>query len=335
MNDSRLEIVTPDSQISEDMPTGKLTDWWTAVVREGFLEKLHQRFGSKMEASISILDPTSFQGRIRSGRLGPIRYCHIQAAASTYAHQIHLPAVQGHSVMLQLSGVTEVHSRRERRQLRPGDLLLISDLRHLRIDNLGSVEHILLLNPLDRQASIDTQNALLVRRINQSSMTRMAYRWTSDACSDTDWNPIGMGNTLASCVSGLLHAVFSQSVKPHKEGKICYEDVLRHITRSLTDADLGVASIARALGCSVRTLHRISRNEGRETIERSIKRMRVEKCGELLHTDQVHDITDLSTLFCFSSPAHFSTAFRSIFGVPPSQYRQTRTRSLPGKQCGS
>ncbi|KRD23606.1 hypothetical protein ASE39_24610 [Acidovorax sp. Root267] len=289
---------------------------------------MQQRFGAAMEASISILDSASFQGTIRSGRVGSLRYCHIKAAGCSYSHRIHQPEVHGHSIILQLSGVTEIHCGAEQRLLRPGEFLLINDLRHLRIDNPGPVEHILLLNPLSRHpATCAQQSALSVRHANQSATAHMAYRWIPDACSGMDWSLLGMGGSLAGCVSGLLDAVFSQTAQPRndgKPGKLHYEDVLMYIAQALTEAELGVASIARALGCSTRTLHRISHNAGGESIERCIRRLRIEKCGELLRTAQVRSITELSALYGFASPAHFSNAFRSVYGVSPSQYRLSR-----------
>lgn len=85
-----------------------------------------------------------------------------------------------------------------------------------------------------------------------------------------------------------------------------------------------MASIASALGCRTRTLHRISHNERGESIERCIRRLRIEKCGELLRTAQVRSITELSALYGFASPAHLSNAFRAVYGVSPSQYRLAR-----------
>lgn len=310
------------------MPPPQLTAWWKNAIGKGFLQGMQQRFGDAMEASVSITDPASFQGMIRSGRIGLLRYCHIQAAACTYAHRIHQPAVHGHSVILQLSGVTDIHCGTEQLLLRPGEFLLISDVRHLRIDNPGPVEHILLLNPLYTHPAIDTQNALSVRHASQSPAAHMAYRWIPDACSGTDWSRLDIGRSLAGCVSGLLNAVFSQAAQPRMAGrhrKLHYEDVLMHITHALTDAELGIASIARALGCSTRTLHRISHDEGGESIERCIRRLRIERSAELLRTAPACSITELSALYGFSSPAHFSNAFRSIYGVSPSQYRRSST----------
>lgn len=325
MTTPRLDLLAATfTQTSDAMPPAQLKAWWTGAIGKGFLQGMQQRFGATMEASVSITDPASFQGMIRSGRIGLLRYCHIQAAACTYAHRIQQPAVPGHSVILQLSGVTHIHCGAEQRLLRPGEFLLISDVRHLRIHNPGPVEHILLLNPLSTQPAIGAQNALSVQHANQSPAAHLAYRWIPDACSDTDWNRLDMGRSLAGCVSGLLDAVFSQAEQPRTAGrhrKLRYEDVLMHITHALTDAELGVASIARALGCSARTLHRISHDEGGESIERCIRRLRIERSAELLRTAPACSITELSTHFGFSSPAHFSNAFRSVYGVSPSQYR--------------
>jgi AraC-like DNA-binding protein len=259
--------------------------------------------------------------------VGALKYCHIKVTACTYAHRIRQPLPHAHSVILQLSGVTEIHCGSERRQVLPGELVLINDVRHLRIENLGPVEHLLLFNPLP-QGHTEAAGALLhVRHAAQSPVARTAYRWIPDACSEVDWSDLDLGHSMEDCVARLLGGVFLEPPAPHvgagpgQQGRLRHEDVLMHISHTLTDPDLSVASIAHALGCSTRTLHRLSRNAGGESIERSIRRLRIEKCAELLRTAQAGRITDLSLLYGFASPAHFSNAFRAVYGVSPSRYR--------------
>ena len=92
---------------------------------------------------------------------------------------------------------------------------------------------------------------------------------------------------------------------------------------------LSLSQIARAIGASPAYLtdlfHRI---EGMP-IYRYQTRLRLARAlGQLPHAE---DITQLALELGFSSHSHFSSAFRSTFGMTPSAYRQSaRTHGRSG-----
>lgn len=109
-------------------------------------------------------------------------------------------------------------------------------------------------------------------------------------------------------------------------GRVTIEDVQAYISRHLSDVELTPASIASALGVSVRYLHKIMRHSG-QTLCRHILDMRLEKSRSFL----VHPIlrqetvTDIALRSGFNSMTHFSRVFRERYGVSPSQFRKTLT----------
>ena len=102
-----------------------------------------------------------------------------------------------------------------------------------------------------------------------------------------------------------------------------------YIADHLREADLSIADIARALGCSKRHLHTVFRAEG-TTVERLIWNERLTRCHEELvgPADPPRSITDIAFSWGFSSSAHFSRAFSKTFGCSPKVAR-ARARLQP------
>lgn len=97
--------------------------------------------------------------------------------------------------------------------------------------------------------------------------------------------------------------------------------VRRHVEDGLASPDLSPATICRALGVSRPTLYRAFKRSG--GIARYIQRRRLEAVHVLLSdTDETRSLATLAQDFGFSSPAHFSTAFRRRFGYAPRDLRQ-------------
>ncbi|MEU5084935.1 MULTISPECIES: helix-turn-helix domain-containing protein [Streptomyces] len=95
-----------------------------------------------------------------------------------------------------------------------------------------------------------------------------------------------------------------------------------YIDRHLGDADLTPERVAAAHYISVRYLHRLFEGEG-TTVGRLILRRRVEECArELSRRGRVSPtVSTVARRWGFQSPAHFSRAFKGVFGVPPRQWR--------------
>lgn len=102
------------------------------------------------------------------------------------------------------------------------------------------------------------------------------------------------------------------------------QQVMDHIERHLTDPGLSVASIARALNCSSRTLHKLFEGES-HTVARLIWERRLERSkSELVDPALMNrSITEIAHYWGFSDSQHFSRAFKSRFGRTPRECRNT------------
>jgi AraC-like DNA-binding protein len=100
------------------------------------------------------------------------------------------------------------------------------------------------------------------------------------------------------------------------------QTALDFIEYHLADPELDVASIAGALGCSARTVHKLFEGEAL-TVAREIWDRRLERCRlELVDPALAQrSITEIAHHWGFSDSQHFSRAFKHRFGATPREYR--------------
>ena len=118
------------------------------------------------------------------------------------------------------------------------------------------------------------------------------------------------------------HIVFT----PKYRRKIIYNQYKRDLAEILHDlcAYKGVEIIEghleKALNMNRRSLTIIFKSEMGETIPAYILRKKIEEAGYLLKFSRLN-ISEISSLLCFSSQSHFTQQFRSYYGITPKQYR--------------
>lgn len=107
--------------------------------------------------------------------------------------------------------------------------------------------------------------------------------------------------------------------------------VQAYIQRQLGDPDLSPSAIADAHHISTRTLHRLFQDHGL-AVATWIRARRLDRCRfDLADPRQAHrPVNAIAACWGFTSPEHFSRAFKSAFGVSPRAYRRGRTGALIG-----
>lgn len=102
--------------------------------------------------------------------------------------------------------------------------------------------------------------------------------------------------------------------------------VLGYVERHLTDPALSVTTICRDVAVSRASLYRAFK--ATNGIAAYIQRRRLEAAHALISDEGGKlSMAEIADMYCFSSQAHFSTAFRRMFGYTPIAARSVHTAS--------
>jgi transcriptional regulator GlxA family with amidase domain len=96
----------------------------------------------------------------------------------------------------------------------------------------------------------------------------------------------------------------------------------RFIERNVSNEQLDIEAVAKAMGTSTRYIARLFASEG-TTIMRYLWRLRLERAkGILTDPESPLRINEVAWQCGFASAAHFSRMFKKAFGVNPKEARR-------------
>lgn len=141
---------------------------------------------------------------------------------------------------------------------------------------------------------------------------------------------------LAHTTLDLLSAMLAEAARaretlsPETQHNVMRIRVNEFIRRHLADPGLCPAVIAAAHQISLRSLHRLFQQQG-TTVAARVRRERLERCrgdlaDPLMRSRSIHSI---GAGWGFTRPADFTRAFRTAYGLTPSDYRHIAGRA-PG-----
>jgi AraC-like DNA-binding protein len=112
------------------------------------------------------------------------------------------------------------------------------------------------------------------------------------------------------------------AVPPETHGRALLMRVHAFIEARLGDPDLTPATIAAAHHISLRYLHKLFQ-ERQTTVGGWVRSRRLERCRHDLLDPALRDrpVSAIAARWGLTNPAHFSRAFRAVYGLPPSEYR--------------
>ncbi|WP_329379959.1 helix-turn-helix domain-containing protein [Streptomyces sp. NBC_01716] len=129
--------------------------------------------------------------------------------------------------------------------------------------------------------------------------------------------------TLDVLIAALADALDAgNAVPPHSRRRALMARIHAFIRDNLGDARLTPDTIAAAHHISLRYLHKLFQQDG-HTVAGWVRERRLEQCRRDLADPRLaaSPINAIAARWGFTSPAHFSQAFRAAYGVPPRQYR--------------
>lgn len=131
---------------------------------------------------------------------------------------------------------------------------------------------------------------------------------------------------------GLASALLTQLLPAARtSGSAIRDQAVRHVRRHIADPGLSVASIADALRMSPRTLQRHFEGGG-PTLSDTIRRERLRGVHRDLTDGRQSNrtIASLAAQWGFTDAPAFTRAFRSAYGISPSQARTLASREFVG-----
>ncbi len=102
--------------------------------------------------------------------------------------------------------------------------------------------------------------------------------------------------------------------------------VIDYISKNL-DKQLSVSELAKIAYFSEYHFHRIFSMIVGQSINGYVRRMRLEKAATSLRIERKLAVTEIAMKFGFSSSANFAKAFKSHFGLSPSEFRKNIQKS--------
>ena len=109
------------------------------------------------------------------------------------------------------------------------------------------------------------------------------------------------------------------------------ERVLRVINERLADPTLTVDSMTREVGLSRAHLYRKIKEMTNMSTNEFIRTIRLKKAAEMLTTAK-YSIAELSDAVGFTSQTYFATAFKSMYGMTPSEYAKKASEKEPQEE---
>ncbi|MFI7416409.1 helix-turn-helix domain-containing protein [Nonomuraea sp. NPDC049684] len=132
-------------------------------------------------------------------------------------------------------------------------------------------------------------------------------------------------DVLTAALAGALDA--RSAVPPGSRRRALLARIHAFVQANLGEPDLTPSAIAAAHHISLRYLNKLFHAEG-HTVAGWIRERRLRQCRRDLAEPQLagQPISAIAARWGFTSPAHFSQAFRSAYGLSPSEFRRQCTQ---------
>lgn len=270
-------------------------------------------------------------GRIEVCDVGRVRLARIRANPLCVEHGSPMSAVNDANlfrVLLQVSGRSVLRQAGREVLLSAGDWTLYEGARSFELSNLERCEQRMVILPRAELwgGTLDL-DALTVRRFGSHDRTSRQLLHVLDSAFElASEYGVEAAVELAAVAVHLSRLALIENaaaaLRPH-HSELMRQRVTDYMERNLRDPALSVASIAAALNCSKRYLHKVFADR-HETIAECILNARLEKCYAALDRADLrgNSIAEVAYSFGFKSLSHFGKAFGKRYGMTPTERRR-------------
>ena len=308
----------PQILSTDDVLPQQRAAYWSDLVWHSFGRLRSDTYGDE-----------DFTGHIALHDLGEVRLCRLQASRHRV---VRTAGTRGLSDPGYLKMVVQLRGRSLFEQdgriacLKPGDWSLYDTTHSYLVSSTAPVDlHILLLPREGILRGRPELAQLLVRRLRATSgMGKVACDAIAQAFGQggAGASPAATGARIVELLHLSLLEHYGLRLAPQRPS-VLRERIKLHVQQKLVDPGLGIESIARALNCSKRALHKSFEREGHSLRDYIWDRRLQRALGELEGERHAGgSITDIAFASGFSSAAHFSRMFRARYGSSPREWRR-------------
>jgi AraC-like DNA-binding protein len=318
-----------------------MIEWSTDTVRA------QERFSYWREAvcqsifNISIeAPPGPFSARLAARSAGPIR---IASGESSCYHlvrsrrEVDSAPAEHYCIYLQRRGEGIISQCDETLTCQSDDILILSlklPFRATHVEGGRRITTVIPCTMIDQRAPWLRQTIL--RRLTANSpFVDLARRHIVEMAENRAMSESATG-LLTENLCNLLALASATEIAPNRmQPELQIEAMLAFCRQNLHNAELKPQHVADYLGISIRTLHlrfkQIGQTFGRLVLEDRLKACCVALCDP---NQQGLKISDIAYRLGFNDLSHFNKTFRARFGMPPREWRASRSSepfTAPGR----
>ena len=296
----------------------------SAQVREAGFEEWLAKINSACGRFCARTLGPGFSGAMQEFRAHALRLSVVDAAQTRlYRTQQEIVRSDGSHffTVFQLRGSSLMEQGDRQAVLSAGDVTLIDASRTSSFTFQQDSRQISLLMPRSylEQSASDVQCA---RRLDaQSSVVRLSRQLVLGCMQDSQMSA-PESEAILNAVATLLRPALVDRVVGEDSPPRSFSRTLAFIDTHIQSPQLRPEWIADELGVSVRSLYRMFARQGL-VVAQYIKHRRLDLCAQALRSaPERQKLATIGYDWGFADHSHFSTAFKSRFGVSPSEYRK-------------
>jgi CheY-like chemotaxis protein/AraC-like DNA-binding protein len=118
----------------------------------------------------------------------------------------------------------------------------------------------------------------------------------------------------------------TKAIKAASPDERLLDKVMRIINNNIDNTDLNVEGIAAEVGISRVHLHRKLKELTNQSTRDFIRNMRLQAAAKLL-AEKRHSVAEVAGLTGFANVTYFTSAFKDLYGVPPTVYMEQHASS--------
>jgi len=239
------------------------------------------------------------------------------------AKEIRKSGVPDFFCVFQIQGCSSVEQIGNRSSLASGDIVLVDSSLPFRFSYQEPSQQISLILPrqiIERILNL-SKVELGVKISAETHIARFASKLVIEASLHEN-----LDSEEGAAILDSLATLIKPSVLKSVRSAVPYEKVFRaaseFIKDNIAEPGLNAPVVANAIGTSVRSLYRAF-SDNSLTLSEYVKAQRLEMCVNYIkaHNGRLN-LTEVVYRFGFGSPSYFSTAFKSHYGMTPSDFKK-------------